>query len=148
MPGGVTHGDFWLGNVLFSGDAVSGIVDWDCAQSDGLGLVDVMYMLLMSYAAAHGLHIAHCLRQLWADEINDGALQTRIASLHSKSGVDKDDLKFIGLLLWFNHLGQHALRGTMPSVSWTEDMIPHSVPVITKWLSRHTEARPVRATTT
>ncbi len=148
MPGGVTHGDFWLGNVLFSGDAVSGIVDWECAQTDGLGLIDVMYMILMSYAMAHGFHIAHCLRELWADEINDGALQARITDLHIKSGLDKDDLKFIALLLWFGHLRQHALRGTMPSVSWTEDMIPHSVPVITKWLSRHAEARPVRATTT
>jgi aminoglycoside phosphotransferase (APT) family kinase protein len=30
----LTHGDFWFGNTLWSGERLSGIVDWDSAQID------------------------------------------------------------------------------------------------------------------
>ncbi|HUZ97330.1 MAG TPA: phosphotransferase [Edaphobacter sp.] len=136
IPGDLTHGDFWLGNVLFSGDTVSGIIDWEWAQKDGFVLVDALYMLLMSTAAANGGRVSHYLRQLWADEIGDAALQERIAKLRIQSGMDKDDLKFIALLLWFGVLWQKAMRGGMPSTSWLEDMIPRTMPAIEKWLSR------------
>ena len=148
LPGGVTHGDFWLGNVLFSNAAISGIIDWEWSQSDGVELVDIMHMLFMSYAMSHNLHIAHCLRQFWGDEIDDGALRTRIASLGAKYGLDGNDLKFIALLLWFHNLYQKASRGRMPSASWTEDMISLSVPGITKWLSHNAAMRGMRAFTT
>lgn len=29
--GTFVHGDLWMGNVLLEGDAVTGVVDWDCA---------------------------------------------------------------------------------------------------------------------
>jgi hypothetical protein len=141
IPGDLTHGDFWLGNVLFSGDTVSGIIDWEWAQKDGFVLVDALHMLLMSTATANGGRVAHYLRQLWADEIGDAALQERIAKLRIQSGMDKDDLKFIALLLWFDILWQKAMRGGMPSTSWLEDMIPRTMPAIEKWLSRYSTTR-------
>ena len=75
-------------------------------------------------------------RQLWADEISDAALQERIVKLRVQSGMDKDDLKFIALLLWLGILWQKAMRGRMPSEQWSEDMIPRTIPAVTKWLTR------------
>jgi hypothetical protein len=141
IPGGVTHGDFWLGNVLFKGDTVSGIIDWEWAQRDGFLQIDVLHMLLMSCAVENDRHIAHYLRQLWADEIGDTALHQRIARLCIQFGVDKDDLKFIALLLWFSLLWQKAVRGGMPSDLWLEEMIPRTNPAIMKWLIRCTQGR-------
>ena len=34
MLGGITHGDFWLGNVLFTDGAVSGVINWEWAERD------------------------------------------------------------------------------------------------------------------
>jgi hypothetical protein len=137
IPGVLTHGDFWLGNLLFSGDRISGIIDWEWAQIDGFVLVDALHLLLMSTADANEGRIAHYLRQLWADEISDAALQERIVKLRIQSGVDKDDLKFIALLLWFSILWQRGMRGGMPSASWLEDMIPRTMPAIETWLCGH-----------
>jgi hypothetical protein len=141
IPGDLTHGDFWLGNVLFNGDSVSGIIDWEWAQEDGFVLVDALHMLLMSVATANGGGIAHYLRQLWADEIGDAALQERIVKLRIQSGMGKDDLKFIALLLWFDILWQKVVRRGMPSASWLEDMIPRTMPAIEKWLNRYSKAK-------
>jgi aminoglycoside phosphotransferase (APT) family kinase protein len=38
----LTHGDFWFGNTLWSGERLTGIVDWDGAQIDDPGF-DVGY---------------------------------------------------------------------------------------------------------
>jgi phosphoribosylanthranilate isomerase len=139
IRGGITHGDFWLGNVLFKGDTVTGIIDWEWAQREGFLQVDVLHMLLMSCAVENDCHIAHYLRQLWADEIEDTALQERISRLCLQFDADKDDLKFVALLLWFSLLWQKAMRCGMPSELWLDNMISQTAPVITKWLMRCTK---------
>jgi hypothetical protein len=147
IPGDLAHGDFWLGNVLFNGDDVSGMIDWEWAQRDGLRVVDGLQMLLMSCAVAHDVSIAHYLCQFWADEIDDAALQQRIASLGIQSGLDRDDLKFIALLLWFGILWQKTIRGGIPAAAWSEKMISRTMPAIMKWLSRCSTTRGIRAVT-
>jgi len=137
IAGGIAHGDFCLRNILFNREAVTGIIDWDGAQRDGFLQVDGLYLLLSSHGAAHNLDNPHYLRQIWADEIGDTALSDRIARLRSESGMDKDDLKFIALLLWFSLLWQHAMRSRMPPESRLEDLIPTTVPIIMKWLAWH-----------
>jgi Phosphotransferase enzyme family len=136
IPGGIAHGDFWYGNVLYQGDSVSGIIDWEWAQRDGFPQVDALYMLLGS-VISRGASLARLLRQLWADEIGDASLSGRIANLGVQSGLDRDDLKFIALMLWFNNLWERAMEGSMLSASWSEDMVAQTVPTIMKWLARH-----------
>lgn len=136
-PTGVTHGDLWLGNVLFSASRVSGVIDWEWAQADGFIQADCLHMLLMSLAVNNDIHIAHYLRQLWLDEIGDSALQNRIATLRARSGMDLDALKFLALALWLNLIWQKAMRNQSYAAAWFEEMIPRTIPAITKWLSRH-----------
>lgn len=136
IPGGIAHGDFWYGNVLYLGDSVSGIIDWEWAQRDGFPQVDALYMLLGSIIS-HDASLGCLLRQLWADEIADASLSGRIAALGVQTGLDKDDLKFIALMLWFNNLWNRAMEGSLLSASWSEDMVPKTVPTMMKWLDRH-----------
>jgi len=136
IPGDLAHGDFWLGNVLFKGDAVAGVIDWEWARKDGIPLADVLHMLLRSPAMEHDASFAQCFRELWADEITDAEQTERIARLRAQSGMGQDDLKFIGLMLWFDLLWQRAVRGVVESAPWLDDMIPQTVPAIMKWLNR------------
>ena len=48
-PRTVVHGDFWAGNVLLTGDVVTGVVDWPGGQLAGEPLGDVARFAL-SYA--------------------------------------------------------------------------------------------------
>lgn len=137
LPGNLAHGDFWLGNVLFESESVSGIVDWEWAQSEGLPAADALHMLLMSYAIAHDANVTDCLRQLWTDDITDMALLPRIDSLRVRVGLDKEDLKFIGLVLWFEYLHQRMVRGRTPHQAGTNGLLARTIPVITKWLKQY-----------
>ncbi len=134
MPGSIAHGDLWLGNVLFSGDSVSGIIDWEWAHEDGLRVVDALQLLLMSYSVHRNTSIAQTLRNFWADMIEDRDLVVRLKEVCNNFRVHDNDLKFAALILWFDYLRERIMRGRMPSAEWTSDMIPHSIPVITRWL--------------
>ena len=142
LPAGTAHGDLWLGNVLFTADAVSGIVDWEWAQNDGLPLLDLLHLLFMSHAASQQASAAHYFRQAWSDALADVELNNRLRQLRHHFNLDANDMKFAILLLWFDYLYQRVVRGRMPSLAWTEDMIPRTNPEITKWLIRaHRGAR-------
>lgn len=134
MPGGVTHGDFWLGNILFSGDSVSGIIDWEWAHTDGLRLIDALQLLFMSYSVFRNIGIAETLRGFWASAVEDHELHVRLVGLCHTFGLHENDLKFAALILWFDYLRERLKRGRMPSVEWTHDMIPGTLPSIRRWL--------------
>lgn len=48
----VTHGDYWLGNVLVrpQGNEIAGIVDWGAARADGLPVQELHHLLLTTRA--------------------------------------------------------------------------------------------------
>ena len=137
LPAEISHGDLWFGNVLFRGSSVTGLVDWEWARMDGLRVVDLLHLLLMSYSFSHNISVGHMLREFWLDKIADRALLDRLKDLRTGFGMDEHDLKFAGLLLWFDYLHQRIIRGHMPGPRWTEDMIPRTVPVIMDSLARY-----------
>ena len=140
IPGGIVHGDFTRGNVLFKGDMMTGIIDWDNARKDGIPQVDVLFMLLNSYRGEHSAPLATYFRQLWADEFDDTELTKRIAWVGTRSNLDADGMKFVGLILWFDLLWLKAQRGSWKPESWSGDLIGLA-PELMKWVSRHTKAR-------
>lgn len=134
MPGGIVHGDLWLGNVLFQGDSVSGIIDWEWAHQNGMRLLDPLHLLFMSYSVFRNTSIAETLRRFWSGAVADHELNARLNGLSRTFGLQDNDLKFAALLLWFDYLRQRIIRGRMPSLEWTEDMIPRTIPTIGPWL--------------
>lgn len=147
LPRDLTHGDFWLGNVLFHGDTVSGIIDWEWARKDGVRIVDGLYLLLMSCANAQRVSITHYLCQLWSGEIDDPALRERIFALAARYGLERNDLNFVALILWFDLLWQRTVRGGEASATWSEKMISRTTPSLTIWLSSLSTARRPHAAT-
>lgn len=137
FSGYLVHGDLWLGNVLFSGDHIAGVVDWEWARRDGFGFVDALHLLLMSYSVSRNVRIAETLRALWTNTLQDLELNLRLLTLSRHFGFGDHDLKFAALVLWFNYLHERVVRGRMPSAAWSEDMLPRSIPVIQAWLSAY-----------
>jgi hypothetical protein len=133
--GHIVHGDLWLGNVLFSGNSITGIIDWEWAHQDGFLFADALQLLLMSYSVYRGVGIAKTLRSVWTGAIEEHELNARLNLIRGRFGFDRRDLKFAALVLWFNYLHERVIRGRMPSASYTEDMLPRTIPSIKAWLS-------------
>jgi aminoglycoside phosphotransferase len=52
VPRTAVHGDFWLGNLLIEGDAISGVADWEVAR-----LADVPVHDLARFALTYSLYL-------------------------------------------------------------------------------------------
>jgi len=137
FSGYMVHGDLWLGNVLFSGDDITGVVDWEWARRDGFGFVDALHLLFMSYSTSRNARIAETLRAFWTNTLQDFEMNLRLLTVSRHFGLHGHDLKFAALVLWFNYLRERVVRGRMPSPGWSDDMLPRSIPVIKAWLSAY-----------
>lgn len=63
VPSAVTHGDFWLGNLLVDGGRVVGVVDWEAARAGGSPVADaarfaVTYSLYLDRHTRSGRRVA------------------------------------------------------------------------------------------
>lgn len=142
LPRELSHGDFWLGNVLFKGNEVAGIIDWEWATPDGIRMVDMLHMLLFSKATERGESFALYLRKFWTDELEDEEITSRIRRVFAPAGMDMEDAKFLGLALWFEILWQRTVPESLFLRAWVEDMIPQTAPVALQWLMRRSMAHP------
>jgi hypothetical protein len=49
LPRGFAHGDFFHGNLLVTGDRLTGVVDWEAAGEGRLPLLDLLHLRLTSF---------------------------------------------------------------------------------------------------
>lgn len=105
------HGDYWLGNLLFSDpampNAAPGIVDWDAAAPLELSLHDVLHLLLYTRRLLTGRELGHLVRdQLigsrWLPEERE--LLDRHAAWRPAALSDRHAL----LLYWLRHVAMNA----------------------------------------
>ena len=65
-PIGLVHGDLWQGNVLWEGDRLSSVLDWDCAGHGPAGID--LGSLRCDAATAFGVDAADDVLAGWQDE--------------------------------------------------------------------------------
>ncbi|MBA2274795.1 MAG: phosphotransferase [Actinobacteria bacterium] len=63
LPGVMTHGDMWAGNLLVDRGGLSGVVDWDAWHPAGIPGTDVMYLMV----AELWLRKKRPLGQIWIE---------------------------------------------------------------------------------
>jgi hypothetical protein len=106
------HGDYWLGNILFSTEtgAVTGIVDWDRAAPAELPLHDCVHLLLHARKVAGqrplGAVVADFVRHpAWSPD-------EALVAGEMRAGLPVDVLpdQAAVLLAWLRHVGENVRR--------------------------------------
>ena len=106
---GWIHGDYWLGNLLFSGDrSVSGIIDWDAASPLELPFHDLLHLLLYTRRLITG----HELGELVCDQLQGQAWRADERALLRDHWPRRSACclseRHILLLYWLRHAALHA----------------------------------------
>jgi aminoglycoside phosphotransferase (APT) family kinase protein len=108
------HGDYWLGNVLFSGSRTSGVVDWDAAGTTDLPLIDLLHLLLYTRRLLSGQELGEIISK----QLLDGEWSRHERSLLRRYGgfgahgspCDRHAL----ILYWLRHVAHHARQEARP----------------------------------
>jgi aminoglycoside phosphotransferase (APT) family kinase protein len=101
------HGDYWLGNVLFSGGRPSGVVDWDASGSGELPAIDVLHLLLYTRRLVSGQELGRIV----SDQLFGGAWtqqERRLLAAHGWRGDGSLPDRAALLLYWLRHVAHHA----------------------------------------
>jgi aminoglycoside phosphotransferase (APT) family kinase protein len=111
------HGDYWLGNLLFSVErsAPAGIVDWDRAAPLELPLHDLLHLLLYTRRLVSGEELGQVIRRqltgaAWSPQ--EQRLLDRYAAWRRDGSLsDRNAL----LLYWLRHVALHARQQPSPA---------------------------------
>jgi aminoglycoside phosphotransferase (APT) family kinase protein len=116
------HGDYWLGNVLFSGDGPSGVVDWDASGLRELPVMDLLHLVLYTRRLVTGRDLGEIVRE----QLAGGGWSTherRLLEARGGWGVEGSlDARPALLLYWLRHVahhgGQEGPRRTLEQRVW------------------------------
>lgn len=125
---GYTHGDFKLGNLLFSGQpARPYVIDWDCSQPRGFPLLD--YLTLLSYKVGHQL--SGRLQRAYEDHVLPWRLPPSDARLGERVvdalGVNEHEFLALRTLLGFTFLRDRHDRFVKFHSTWRAG---HALPIL------------------
>jgi aminoglycoside phosphotransferase (APT) family kinase protein len=109
------HGDYWLGNLLFSGTgSPTGIVDWEAAAPLELPLHDLLHLLLYTRRLATGRELGELLsdqlkKQRWS--VEERAFLERQRAWQARGSLSE---RHVLLLYWLRHAAVHARQQRSP----------------------------------
>jgi aminoglycoside phosphotransferase (APT) family kinase protein len=117
IPSVYSHGNFWLGNALFDTEnALTGVIDWDCAAAFALPAIDFIYFLVRTHSLIRGTSFGEAL----VDWINapslpflDGCLVRHCREL----SLAPDLIPVLSYCCWIQHLDAHCRFGTGTSAN-------------------------------
>ena len=107
MPGILTHGDLWAGNVLVTKDGLGGVIDWDSWHPSGVPGTDLLHLHLSQARQEHRADLG----SLWLEKPWRSERFTSIAGPYwSTLGFKPTaaDLDAVGIAWWVGWL-HHAI---------------------------------------
>jgi aminoglycoside phosphotransferase (APT) family kinase protein len=107
---GVCHGDAKLGNCLFDGSRVSGVIDWDMATPRGLCHVDIVALLTSTLLQRNGRSLRRLLRGPSADY---DQLKDLVAAYCERVGTTHLSYRATVLLYWLDRVARHQAYARM-----------------------------------
>jgi hypothetical protein len=131
----LTHGDYWLGNVLFVGNTVTGIVDWERARPCGTPGLDALHLAFMSLAMDGRRDLLSYLGQLWTRQWESRFLADYVARVETAYSLTAEDTAHLGAFLYCDEL--HKLNSAGRDLS--AEKLPHFLafaPAIAAWTRR------------
>jgi O-antigen/teichoic acid export membrane protein len=110
---GWTHGDYWLGNLLFAGpNEVAAVVDWSEMNRGGYPGMDIVHLLLSTRALRSGRELGSV--------INDALAHPQWSETEAEAIAHLDEMPWHTLvfLTWLQHVASNIRRADRTSSSW------------------------------
>lgn len=104
---GLEHGDFSVSNIFVSEGKVSGLLDWESADPDGLPILDAFnYLDSVERQLNHGATMADTIPMLANLAWKQPEEQRYLARLTESFGVDRRHHAGFAYLYWLRHVAQ------------------------------------------
>jgi aminoglycoside phosphotransferase (APT) family kinase protein len=140
IPTVYSHGNFWLGNVLFdTANNLTGVIDWDCATAFSLPALDLIYLLVRTQSLARSTSFGEALAD-WIDAESLPFLDDCITRHCRELSIPTELIAPLSYCSWIQHLDAHCRFGTSTSADprWLDRNVRQ---VLHRWRLRTTTGR-------
>ena len=133
MPIVWTHGDYKIENVLIDRHtrAIQGVIDWDLSQSEGLPLLDLLYLITYNRVICEGKVIA----DFFLDHIlpkRFSPFEESIYHIYIRDiGINNAVIDALHIMFWIHHVAYRV-----ESSQFLEHML-EKMRVVTRTIERH-----------
>lgn len=133
----LTHGDYWMGNVLFDSETLelTGIIDWETARLNGTPGLDALHFGLMSIAMGRARYVAHYIGQLLTGSWDDPVLEAYVAEVMRVFNLSARDIEHIGVIIYLDMFRKLSVSEETASARKRRDVLLALLPVISNWLA-------------
>jgi lipopolysaccharide exporter len=102
----LTHGDFWLQNVLFEGEPLrlTGIIDWEWHRTGGCAGFDAVQLGVISFAYWMNVPLHELLCDIVAGRCRSTFIADHLAVVKTRFDLDDDDIAYLVVLSWLTRL--------------------------------------------
>jgi hypothetical protein len=131
----LAHGDYWLANLLFDGDAqLRGIIDWERSRERATAGYDAVHLVVHAFARWRGCPEWQVPCMLWDDHCEP--VLERLFSLVSYTlDLSRGDLRHVALLAWLAHLHQQADTRDIWTAERRRDWLAEPARSARRWLA-------------
>lgn len=138
-PAVLAHGDYWFSNLLFAPGAppqVSGLFDWERSRPRACAGFDALHLVMFSFSAWRGTSPMQVLCMLW-DDLCEPLLERLLSRAGHATGLSREDLRYVALLIWVLHLSRHASDIQAWSEARSHDWLDQPADSAGRWLARN-----------
>ncbi len=135
LPSVYSHGNFWLGNVLFdTANDLTGVIDWDCTTEFALPAIDLIYFLARTHSLMRGVSFGEALAD-WIDAESLPFLDDCITRYCHELSIPATLVAPLSYCSWIQHLDAHCHFGTSASTDprWLDQNVRQ---VLHRWRLR------------
>jgi hypothetical protein len=145
-PAVLAHGDYCFPNLLFEPGSprLAGLIDWERSRPRACAGFDALYLVLFCFSAWRGGSPMRVLCMLW-DNLCEPVLERLLAEAGLATGLDIEDLRHVGLLIWLLHLSRHGPQMQDWSDAHRRDWLAEPADSAQRWLARSGQGRSLPA---
>jgi len=118
LPVVCTHGDFWPGNLLTTarGERLTGVVDWEFADQEGMPLLDLLQLLLVTKGLSSGKGFTRSLAERFSARRFEDDEKLLIDEYCRELGVSDLSVWSLVFMAWLEwHYRRANVHGYLPS---------------------------------
>lgn len=134
----LTHGDYWIRNILFdrTTSEVTGIVDWERSRLDGIPGFDALHLVMTSLSERSG-DVCDYLEQIWTGKWQSELLATYVRRVQDAYNLSDDDIAHLGIFFYLDEFYKQNIKG-IPFPLLRREKLRNLIPSIDSWLSGKT----------
>ena len=135
---GLEHGDFSVSNILVSEGKVSGLLDWECGDREGLPILDAFnYLDSVERQLNHGITIADTVPMLANLTWKHPEEQQYLARLAESHGAERRHHSGFVYLYWLRHVAQQLDSSLIYDAKAVEQRV---ISVLESWINKQSHA--------